>query len=97
MRGQQTIRRPSTGDAAPPRPPGELPGLTVDEGPMRSELMRQIAHLEGELAELVTAACPWRPPHASPERGPGIQPTPTLERIRDELLDALDAVRALDG
>jgi hypothetical protein len=90
---QQTTRRLSTGDAAPPRPPADAPSLAVDEGPLRSELLRQIAHLEGELATLVSNACPWDPPQASPERGPGLQPTPTLERIRDELLDALDAVR----
>lgn len=94
MGAQQTTRHASTSGAAPPRAPGDLPSLAVDEGPLRRELLRQIAHLEGELADLVTNACPWDPPHASPERGPGLQPTPTLERIRDELLNALDAVRA---
>ena len=91
---QQTTRRASTSGAAPPREPGDLPSLGVDEGPARRELLRQIAHLEGELAALVTNICPWDPPHASPEGGPGVQPTATLERIRDELLDAVDAVRA---
>jgi hypothetical protein len=55
---------------------------------MRRELLRQIALLDGDLAA--------RNPHPAPERttarrGPAILPTADLERVRDELLDALES------
>lgn len=72
-------------------PPAGLPpvDLVVDEGPMRAELLRQIAGLELELAVAQARARDWRRRRVSPRRGPAVLPTATLERIRDELLAAV--------
>jgi hypothetical protein len=61
---------------------------------MRSELRRQITHLDRELTELAGAVCPWEPRHVNRERGPAVQGGASLEEIRDELLVAIDALRA---
>ncbi|HYF26187.1 MAG TPA: hypothetical protein VD931_10655 [Baekduia sp.] len=72
----------------PPEPPLELD--PVDEGPMRRELLRQIALLDGELSARQAG---WSATPASPRRGPAVLASTELERIRDELLAALDALR----
>lgn len=72
-------------DGGTPPPVTEAPD-TVDEGPMRRELLRQIAQLESRLS----ASTPgWEPTCPAPRRGPALQPTGELERVRDELLLAL--------
>jgi hypothetical protein len=68
----------------PPMAPPATP--PVDEGPMRRELLRQIAMLDVELAALSRA---WPGDPASPRRGPALLDTAELERIRDELVAAL--------
>ena len=72
-------------------PPTDLPpaDLDVDEGPMRSELLRQIAGLEEELAVRLATARDWHRRRITPRRGPALLPTAALEQIRDELLRAL--------
>lgn len=65
-------------------PIADLPGL--DEGPMRRELARQIAALEGTINRLVVDNAPSRPAQTSPTRGPAILSTAELEQVRDELL-----------
>jgi hypothetical protein len=81
----RSTNRPPTGGAAPP--PAAPSADPVDEGPMRRELLRQIAQLETELS----ARRPdWSPTCTTPKRGPALQPTAELERLRDELLAALD-------
>src|SRR5712691_3941242 len=80
---------PPTGGAVPP-PPVEPPLVPVDEGPMRGDLRRQIAELERRLTRLVAAACPWEPRQTSPHRGPALLQAADLERIRDELVGAID-------
>ncbi|MCW3064675.1 MAG: hypothetical protein JWN32_1847 [Solirubrobacterales bacterium] len=76
--------RASGGSGSPPRTPAEVP---VDEGPMRRELLRQIALLDADLAARSEG---WGTVRVTPRRGPALQPTAVLERIRDELLTALD-------
>jgi hypothetical protein len=56
---------------------------------MRRELLRQIALLD---AELGARTAPWASWRVTPLRGPALQTGPDLERIRDELLAALDAL-----
>jgi hypothetical protein len=68
-------------------PVDDLPAL--DEGPMRRELMRQIAALEAAMSRLVLDNAPYDPAHSSPTRGPAILSTAELERVRDELLAEL--------
>jgi hypothetical protein len=63
------------------------PGL--DESPMRRELVRQIAALEGKMSRLVVNNAPHRPAQTSPPRGPAILTTAELEQVRDELLAAI--------
>lgn len=81
----RTSTRHRVGDAAPPGPPPitDEPG---DEGPMRRELLRQIADLELQLSQSETG---WTRERVTPTRGPGLLPTAALEQIRDELLTAL--------
>jgi len=75
-------------------PPIDLDALlAVDEGPMRGDLRRQIAYLERQLARLNAALAPWEFTRATPARGPAVLPTASLEQVRDELLDAVRAVR----
>lgn len=75
--------------------------LAVDEGPMRGDLRRQIAHLERELSRIRAEFAPWDLERSGPSRGPAILSTAELEEIRDELLDAVRAIRdrlaRLDG
>lgn len=73
-------------------PPVEPDQISVDEGPMRRELLRQIAALERELSRLVSETCPWDPVVANPSRGPAMLSTADLEKIRDELLTASSVV-----
>lgn len=84
---------PRPGGGAPPLKPPEAPSFDVDEGPMRSELRRQIAHLERELTTLAASSFPWEPREVSPRRGPAVQGGASLEEIRDELLAALEALK----
>jgi hypothetical protein len=78
------VRQKTRGGAAPPPAPPVEP--VVDEGPMRRELLRQIALLDADLATQNRYPLPER---TTARRGPAILPTAALERIRDELLDAL--------
>jgi hypothetical protein len=84
-------RRPS--DVAPPpgRPP-EHPH-DVDEGPMRRELLRQIALLEQELTSGIARERLWAMARTNRRRGPAWQDTAALEEIRDELVQAIGALR----
>jgi hypothetical protein len=70
---------------APPLAPPDPPPA-IDEGPMRRELLRQIALLDADLGARTTHAPPGRTTDC---RGPALLPTVQLERIRDELLAAL--------
>lgn len=85
-------RRPS--DLAPPpgRPP-ESPH-DIDEGPMRRELLRQIALLEQELTFGIARERTWAMPRTSRRRGPAWQDAAALEEIRDELVRAIGDLRA---
>lgn len=82
-------------------PPLDLDGLlAVDEGPMRGDLRRQIGYLERQLSRINAIVAPWELRRASPCRGPAVLSAASLEQIRDELLDAVRAVRdrlARDG
>jgi hypothetical protein len=94
----KTSTRTPTDRGAPPLPPVDLPAWDVDEGPMRSELCRQIAVLERELTGLVASSCPWETLGTSPLRGPSIQSGESLEQIRDELLRSIeDLCRRIEG
>jgi hypothetical protein len=86
MAARTRPRAPSHAGDAPPPPPIDVP---VDEGPMRRELLRQIALLDAELGALTSGLESTR---VTPLRGPAMQPTIALERIRDELLAELDRV-----
>jgi hypothetical protein len=79
-------------DIAPPPspPPLSLPG--TDEGPMRRELLRQIALLEQELTAEIVRERLWATHRANRRRGPAWQDTAALEAIRDELVDAIAAI-----
>jgi hypothetical protein len=92
------IFQPPAQGGAPPAPPADLPSLDTDEGPMRSELRRQIAALERELAAVVAQSCPWEPRQANVSRGPAVQSSANLEQIRDELLRSLsDLCRRIES
>lgn len=71
-------------------PPPVVPAAPppVDEGPMRRELLRQIALLDADLA---ARSRPWSTTRTTARRGPARLATAELERIRDELLLALAA------
>lgn len=81
-------RRAGVADVgAPPAPPA--PGQLVDEGPMRRELLRQIAALDEELTLWLVRTRPWHCARTTPRRGPALLETAALEQIRDELLAAI--------
>ncbi len=83
--------RDRLGDSAPPAtPPVELP--VTDEGPMRRELLRQIALLEQELTTEIVRERLWATHRANRRRGPARQDTAALESIRDELVEAISAI-----
>lgn len=75
-------------------PPPAIPaGPAVDEGPMRSELLRQIRRLELETSRFQAAN--GLSSAASPQpatRGPVLLSTAQLEQVRDELLDVRAAL-----
>lgn len=78
-------RPPDGGCGMPPA----LGGATsVDEGPMRRELMRQIRAVELEMARFKSENCPYERIVTSPARGPAVLSTAQLEQVRDELLAA---------
>lgn len=81
--------RVPAGPSTPPPPVTPPAELVVDEGPMRAELLRQIAGLEEELVGALAHARDWRRRRTTPRRGPALLPTETLEQIRDELLAAV--------
>lgn len=94
---QPPVQPPAQG-GAPPETPSDLPGFDTDEGPMRSELRRQIAELEGQLAGIVAQSCPWEPRQVNAPRGPAVQSGANLEQIRDELLKELHSLcRRIEG
>jgi hypothetical protein len=77
-----------------PPPPIDFDALlAVDEGPMRGDLKRQIALLERELTRVKAIVAPWELDRANAARGPALLDSETLERIRDELLNAVRALR----
>jgi hypothetical protein len=83
-----------TGSGAAP-PPIDLDSLLkVDEGPMRGDLRRQIALLERELARIKAIVEPWDGTRMTPLRGPALLPSESLEKIRDELLNAVRRIHA---
>ncbi len=80
------IRQHSTKPGGPPAtPPLDLDATTA-EGPMRRELLRQIAHLDQQISHFVHDNCPFEPLPAAAPRGPAVLSTAELEAIRDELL-----------
>jgi hypothetical protein len=79
----RTPTRKSGGSDAPP--PTQAPPAKTDEGPMRRELLRQIAVLDADLAARTPLSGQAR---VTAPRGPALQTTEQLERIRDELLRA---------
>jgi hypothetical protein len=80
------IRQQSTKTGGPPAtPPPDLDATTA-EGPMRRELLRQIAHLDQQISLFVHDNCPFEPLPAAAHRGPAVLSTAELEAIRDELL-----------
>lgn len=92
MRTTHDPLTPAGGGAPPPVVPIDLP---VDEGPMRSELLRQIRRLEIEMSRFAAANCPFDGAPRSARRGPAILTTAQLEEIRDELLEARAALHQL--
>lgn len=81
-------------------PPPSLPPLDLigtDEGPMRRELLRQIALLEQELTTEIVRERLWATHRANPRRGPGRMGTGELESIRDELVDALATIHGREA
>lgn len=84
-------------DVAPPPspPPLSLPG--TDEGPMRRELLRQIALLEQELTTEIVRERLWATHRANQRRGPALQDTAALEAIRDELVEAIAALHGREA
>lgn len=64
--------------------------LTADEGPMRRELMRQIAALELKLSKFRRDHAPFEQMPALLKRGPALLSTEELEQVRDELLELID-------
>lgn len=85
MRTRHTPGRMRTDGGAGTPPPPDLRTPT-DEGPMRRELLRQIAHLEAQLSRFTRDNTPFEPMPAVKRRGPAVLPTAALEDIRDELL-----------
>jgi hypothetical protein len=67
--------------------------LSADEGPMRRELMRQIAALELKLSKLRRDHAPFEQLPELLQRGPALLSTEQLEQVRDELLALLDDLR----
>jgi hypothetical protein len=61
---------------------------------MRGDLRRQIEWLERDLVELRAIVAPWEPIQTHPSRGPRLMSGSQLEQIRDELLVAVDRLRA---
>jgi hypothetical protein len=87
IRARERVR-----DITPPPslPPLNLPG--TGEGPMRRELLRQIALLEQELTSELVRERLWAKHRANRRRGPAWQDTEALESIRDELVEAISAI-----
>ncbi|WP_205696491.1 hypothetical protein [Conexibacter sp. SYSU D00693] len=80
---------PPTHAPPPPAPPAEPPSFDVDQGPMRSELLRQIAQLEADHAVLLARRRDWSMRRVTARRGPALLDTAALEQVRDELLTAI--------
>ncbi|MHB8692946.1 MAG: hypothetical protein ACYDHH_17050 [Solirubrobacteraceae bacterium] len=64
--------------------------LDADEGPMRRELMRQIAALELRFSQLRRDHAPYEQLPPALERGPAVLSTEALEQVRDELLETIN-------
>jgi len=75
--------------AGPPGSDGTIPpdpNAPTDEGPMRRELLRQIAHLDDQLSHFTRDNTPFEPLPPVRRRGPALLETASLEEIRDELV-----------
>jgi hypothetical protein len=73
---------------APPTSPPLVPRTRTDERPARQELLRQVAHLEEELAGLFCSAWPRKGLQFDGVRsrgGPRLLALSELEQLRDEL------------
>jgi hypothetical protein len=64
--------------------------LSADEGPMRRELMRQIAALELKLSKFRRDHAPYDRLPEMLQRGPALLSTEQLEQVRDELLELIN-------
>ena len=64
--------------------------LSADEGPMRRELMRQIAALELKLSRFRRDHAPFEQLPELLQRGPALLTTEQLEQVRDEMLQLVD-------
>jgi hypothetical protein len=87
-----TVLTSASGFSPPPIDLDEL--FSLEEGPMRGDLRRQIARLEREFARLKAIVAPWELDRATPLRGPALLDAGSLEQVRDELLCALRALSA---
>jgi hypothetical protein len=67
--------------------------LTADEGPMRRELMRQIAALELKLSKFRRDHAPFEQLPELLQRGPALLSTEQLEQVRDEMLGLIDELQ----
>lgn len=94
----QLIREPQVHRTGAPPLSGSLPELLQgDERPARTELRRQIARLELELAELFASAFPRSGIgyQVAPAGGPRILGLGELELVRDRLLTRISDVRGI--
>jgi hypothetical protein len=87
-----TVLISASGFSPPPIDLDEL--FSLEEGPMRGDLRRQIARLEREFARLKAILGPWELDRATPLRGPALLDAGSLEQVRDELLCALRTLQA---
>jgi hypothetical protein len=72
-------------DDGPGQPPLEEL-LHADEGPMRRDLLRQIAALEKTLSDFLIEHAPYEQLRAASDRGPSLLDAAELEQVRDDLL-----------
>lgn len=81
---------------APPAAPPLVGVPLVDEGPMRRELLAQIAQLDREVGIVLTRLEPFGVRRLTARRGPRLLDTSELEAIRDELVEGLRRLTLAD-